>query len=82
MLGDNKIEIAIQSKVIYLTKKIMQSENCNEEIAYKNLMNTKIYEILLNKESGLYLEPAEFVVEAYELERGSSIEDMIKFINS
>ena len=82
MLSDNKIEIAIQSKVIYLTKKIMQNENCNEEIAYKNLINTKIYEMLLNKESGLYLEPAEFITEAYELERDSSIEDMIEFINS
>lgn len=81
MLDDNKVKAAIRAKIVYLTKCIMQMENCNEEIAYKRLISTHIYKLLIDKKTGLYLEPAEFVIKAYDIERHNSKEDMIAYIN-
>lgn len=82
MIDNNKKEAAIKTKIITLTKIIMQLEKCNEQNAYKRLATTHLYELILNKNTGLYLEPIEFIVKAYEIERTKSIDEMVQFISN
>ena len=71
------IKSAIQSKVICLVKFDMNLHKINEEKAYINVMQT---ELLKDESTKLYLEPKEFIEEAYKIEINKSSEDMLRFI--
>ena len=73
------IKSAIQSKVICLVKFDMNLHKINEEKAYINVMQTELFK-LLKDESTKYLEPKEFIEEAYKIEINKSSEDMLRFI--
>lgn len=80
MLNESKIEMAINSKVIYITKHIMNNTKYDEENALKLFMSTKLYKILLEKKSGLYLEPVGFLIDALHIELEKSEEAMREYI--
>lgn len=81
-MNSSKVKKAIESKIIYMVKVIMEKENCTEAVAFKHFKTSKLYEILTDEKSGLYLEPIEFLCEAYQLEIKQSPQEMIKYINS
>ena len=80
-MDNRKIETAIKVKIVALTKIIMNLEKCNESNAYKRLTATSLYSLILDKKTGLYLEPIEFLAKAYEIELNKSKDDMIQYIN-
>ena len=74
------IKSAIQSKVICLVKFDMKLHKINEEKAYINVMQTELFKLLKDESTKLYLEPKEFIEEAYKIEINKSSEDMLRFI--
>ena len=74
------IKSAIQSKVICLVKFDMNLHKINEEKAYINVMQTELFNLLKDESTKLYLEPKEFIEEAYKIEINKSSEDMLRFI--
>ena len=74
------IKSAIQSKVIFLVKFDMNLHKINEEKAYINVMQTELFKLLKDESTKLYLEPKEFIEEAYKIEINKSSEDMLRFI--
>ncbi len=81
-MDDLKIKKSIESKIICMTRLIMQEAKCSEAVAFKKFKVSKVYEILADEKSRLYLEPIEFLYEAYCIEVKQSRQEMIKFINS
>lgn len=74
------IKSAIQLKVICLVKFDMNLHKINEEKAYINVMQTELFKLLKDESTKLYLEPKEFIEEAYKIEINKSSEDMLRFI--
>ena len=74
------IKSAIQSKIICLVKFDMNLHKINEEKAYINVMQTELFKLLKDESTKLYLEPKEFIEEAYKIEINKSSNDMLKFI--
>ena len=72
------IKSAIQSKVICLVKFDMNLHKINEEKAYINVMQTELFKLLKDESTKLYLEPKEFIEEAYKIEINKSSEDMLR----
>lgn len=80
MLTAGKIRMAIASKVICLTKYEMRRSNCKEDIAFNKLARTKLFELLNDPGTRLFIEPLEYVEEAYRLEVEGSEKEMRDFI--
>ena len=75
-----KVRMAIASKVICLVKYEMKLSGTSEDAAYANVMKTDLYALLKDEETGLFLEPKEYVEEAYRLEVKKSVKAMYEFI--
>ena len=73
-------KMGVLSKIIYLVKVEMESNGVSESKAYDKILQTQIYGLLKNTKTGLYLEPAEYIKEAYEIETNNSAEKMMEFI--
>ena len=79
-MGESLIKSAIQSKIVCLVKFDMNIQKINEEKAYINVMQTELFKLLNDESTKLYLEPREFIEEAYNIEISKSSADMLKFI--
>ena len=79
-MEETMIKSAIQSKIICLVKFDMNIHKINEEKAYINVMQTELFKLLRDTSTKLYLEPKEFIEEAYKIEINKSSSDMLKFI--
>lgn len=58
--------------------RINQEEHCLEEDALKKLLKTMVYELLQDKESGLYAESTEYIWHMLQDEKAGNIELWIK----
>ena len=72
------INKSIQAISVYLVHRISQEEHCIEEDALKKLLKTMTYELLQDKESGLYAESSEHVWSMLQDEKMGNIESWIK----
>ena len=79
-MNKTMIKWAIQSKVICLVKFDMCMHNISEDKAYINVIQTELFKLLQDESTKLYLEPKEFIEEAYRIEVNKSIKDMLEFI--
>lgn len=79
-MEEAKIKSAIRSKIICLVKFDMNVHKIDEEKAYINVMQTELFKLLNDASTKLYLEPKEFIEEAYNIEINQSSSDMLKFI--
>lgn len=73
-------KMGITSKVICLVKKEMKESGLSENKAYEKVASTKLFELLKNSKTGLFLEPIGYIEKAYELETNNSLESMLEFI--
>ncbi|MCD8130169.1 MAG: hypothetical protein LUE16_02640 [Lachnospiraceae bacterium] len=60
-VSDVNINKSIQSISFYLVQRMSREDGCSEEDALKKLLRTSTYELLYDKESGLYAESPEYV---------------------
>ncbi len=72
------INKSIQAISLYLVHRISEEENCSSEAALKKLLKTMTYELLQDKESGLYAESLEYVWEMLQDEESGNMESWIR----
>lgn len=72
------ISKSIQIISLYLVHRISEEENCSNEIALKKLLKTMTYELLQDKESGLYAESSEYVWSMLNDEKNGNMESWLK----
>lgn len=71
------INKSIQAISFYLVHRISEEENCSNEEALKKLLKTITYELLQDKETGLYAESPEYVWNMLQNEETGNIESWI-----
>lgn len=69
---------SIQVISLYLVHRISEEENCSTEEALKKLLKTITYELLQDRETGLYAESPEYVWNMLQDEEIGNIESWIK----
>lgn len=69
---------SIQAISLYLVHRISEAENCSNEVALKKLLKTMTYELLQDKESGLYAESPEYVWNMLGDEKNGNVESWVK----
>ncbi len=67
-MDELKIEHLKGLCVINATKHLMKNYNLNHEEAYKKLLASETYKILMNTDSNLYLEPDKYILKAIDIE--------------
>lgn len=72
------INKSIQIISLYLVHRISEEENCSNEMALKKLLKTMTYELLQDKESGLYAESSEYVWSMLNDEKNGNMELWMK----
>lgn len=72
------INKSIQIISLYLVHRISEEENCSNEMALKKLLKTMTYELLQDKESGLYAESSEYVWSMLNDEKNGNMEMWMK----
>lgn len=68
--------------VINATKYFMEKEGLNHEEAYKKLLSSETYKILMNTDSSLYLESDKYLIEAFNIEFSSGKESLYTYLNN
>ena len=68
--------------VINATKHIMSKYNLNHEDAYKKLLSSEIYRILMESNSGLFLESDNYLNNALDIEFEKDREALYDYISS
>ena len=71
------INKSIQAISRYLVHLISEEENCSNEEAIKKLLKTVTYEMLQDKETGLYAESAEYVWNMLKDEANGNLESWL-----
>jgi len=81
-MTEEKAQVAVGLSVVAITKYLMEYFSISHEDAYKKLVNTDFFERLNDFETGLYLEPDQYLCKAciLELEQGKT--EMYEFINA
>ena len=72
------INKSIQSLSVYLVYRLSREENCSNEEALKKLLKTITYELLQDKESGLFAESSEYVWSMLQDEKDGNMDSWIK----
>lgn len=80
-MKESRIELAKASCVIALTKHIMQKYSMDLKAAYTKLMSSRLYELLVDSDSRMYLEPNDYLVQAYNVETDLGIDEFCSYIN-
>ena len=60
----------------------MNNNNISEDVAFKNVKETLLYQLLKNKKTDLFLKPKEYIEEAYRLEKTQSQDAMMEFLTN
>lgn len=71
------INKSIQAISVYLVHCISKEQNCSEEDALKKLLKTMTYELLQDRETGLYAESSEYVWNMLKDEENSKLESLL-----
>jgi len=82
IMDEPKIEHLKGLAVINATKHLMAKYNLNHENAYKKLLNSETYRILMESDSGLYLESDNYLNTALDFELDKNKEAMYDYISN
>lgn len=72
------INKSMQTISFYLVHRIKDKQQCSEEEALKKLLKTMTYELLQDKESGLYAESPEYVWSMLQDEESGNIKSWME----
>lgn len=81
-MDEPKIEHLKGLAVINATKHLMAKYNLNHEDAYKKLFNSETYRILMESDSGLYLESDIYLNKALDSEFDENKEALYDYISN
>lgn len=68
--------------VIEATKHLMQKYSLSHDEAYKKLLSTDFYNVLMNTDAALFLENDEYIKKSLDLELLESKDSMYTFIQN
>ena len=71
------INKSIQAISFYLVRRISNEHQCSEEDALKKLLKTMTYELLQDRQSGLFAESPEYVWSVLQDEESGNMESWI-----
>ncbi len=69
---------SMQAISLYLVRRISKEIQCSDEDALKKLLKTMTYELLQDKESGLFAQSPEYVWSMLQDEESGNIQSWIK----
>lgn len=75
-----KAETVIGLCVVALTKFLMQKYTISEEEAYKRFMEMELYDLLMDRDTRLYLETNAFLIQCCEKECDEGKDVLYRFI--
>lgn len=81
-MEEAKIEHLKGLSVINATKHLMSKYGLNHEEAYKKLLNSETYRILMENDSGLFLESDTYLNTALDAEFEKDKEGLYEFISN
>lgn len=81
-MEEKKIDHLKGLSVINATKHLMSKYNLNHEDAYKKLLTSETYRILMESDSGLYLESLSYMENALDIEFEKNKESLYDFIST
>jgi len=76
--SSHNINKSIQALSVSLVHRLSREENCSNEEALKRLLKSMTYELLQDKESGLYAESPEYVWSMLQDEKHGNMESCVK----
>lgn len=76
--SSHNINKSMQALSVSLVYRLSREENCSNEEALKKLLKSMTYELLQDKESGLYAESPEYVWSMYQDERNGNMESWME----
>jgi len=68
-MSEAKINAAIASSIIGLTRHVMEMDRVSEDVAYRAVYQSELYKLLGNAASRLFLVPNTGLVRLYDIER-------------
>ena len=80
-MSSGKIETVQGMCVVTLTKYLMNKYGLSQDKAYAMLLQTELYSLLMDSETGLYLETNSYLCEACDKETDIGIEALYNYIN-
>ncbi|MBQ9032467.1 MAG: hypothetical protein IJ106_13600 [Parasporobacterium sp.] len=80
-MSDGKIETTQGLCVVALTKHLMEKLAVAEDVAYAKLIDTELYPLLMDPETGLFLETNQYLCEACDMELDHGTEALYDYIN-
>lgn len=79
-MGEEKIQTATGISVLNLTKYLMNSKNLSQEKAFKKLLSTELYKLIIDSETNLYLEADDYLIKCLEIEFKDGTNALKEFI--
>ncbi len=80
VMTEQKADACIAVAVVSLTKSIMEYYSIGQEEAYKKIVTTRLFQLLNNSQTGLFLEPNWYLKEACVIELEKGKDEMVKYI--
>ena len=79
-MTDGKIKVVTGGKVIELTRHLMLRDGTMQDVAYHKLCGMKLFELLSDPETRLYLERDDYLKAACDAELDRGVDAMYDFI--
>lgn len=79
-MTDGKIKVVTGGKAIELTRYLMSRDGTTHDVAYHKLCGMKLFELLSDPETRLYLESDDYLKSACAAELDRGIDAMYEFI--
>jgi hypothetical protein len=79
-MNESRIETAKGMCVVDVTKFLMQRNGCTHDAAFAHLMEMELYQLLMDTDSGMYLEPNDYLFECCEVEESYGTDGLYNFI--
>ena len=79
-MTDGKIKVVTGGKVIELTRHLMSRDCTMHDVAYYKLCGMKLFELLSDPETRLYLESDDYLKAACDTELDRGVDAMYDFI--
>lgn len=80
-MDDKKVEHLKGLSVINLTKYLMEKYSLSHEDAYRKLMSSETYKILMNTNSDMYLETDKYLIDAIDIEFTKDMNALYDFLS-
>lgn len=79
-MDEKKVEHLKGLSVINITKHLMERYSLNHEDAYKKLLSSETYRILMNTDSDMYLETDKYLTDAIDIEFSKNKEELYVYL--